>query len=160
MKWVLFVLLFTTGAYNDPHAQCGQKKYKCYAEMSRDQKLAYIDHKDKSHTWKLQSTTTTEYVDEKSCDAAGARIYAAVAPVSTLTFRGYCLCSSLKAGDNECPADATSAAAAIKEEKALPEKRGLYENRLLQEKAAKDLAASEPKQPVSMHQIAIPFFPK
>jgi hypothetical protein len=76
MKWVLFVMLFTTAAYDQP-------------------KKGIDPDKDTKHLWILQSSTSMEFATEFGCKAAGSRIYTAVQPVATMTFRGYCLCESI-----------------------------------------------------------------
>jgi hypothetical protein len=81
MKWVLFVMLFTTPAYDQ---KPGAKK------------------DETKHLWTLQSSSTMEFDTHTGCMTAGARINTSIKPVGNLTFRGLCLCESTDP-NNTCP---------------------------------------------------------
>jgi len=83
MKWILFVMLFTTETYE----QTSQLP---------------IGVKEKNHLWTLQSTTTMEFSTHDGCFAAGLRIYSQILPVGNMTFKGVCLCESTDP-KNKCP---------------------------------------------------------
>jgi hypothetical protein len=92
MKWILFVMMFTTAPVPPPKTP---------------------PKKPVEKVWALQSTTTAEFETEEACVRAGARITDSIEIASTLNLRGWCFCESLDPKTAKCPdepADASKAA--------------------------------------------------
>jgi hypothetical protein len=81
MKWILFVMMFTT-----PPAPVPKTPPKIPVEK----------------VWALQSTSTLNFDTEDGCNKAGDRITKSIAIASTLNLRGWCFCESLP-GQPPCP---------------------------------------------------------
>jgi hypothetical protein len=86
MKWILFIMLFTTAP-----AEAPKKPPKVPVEK----------------VWALQSTSTLDFVTEDACMHAGARITESIAIASTLNLRGWCFCESIPGEGKECPPEET-----------------------------------------------------
>jgi hypothetical protein len=69
MKFILFLMLFTTQPANGPKIES-------------------------KRVWSLQSTSTLEFATSKACNQAGDAITKSLQSVGTLTVRGWCFCES------------------------------------------------------------------
>jgi hypothetical protein len=102
MKWILFVMMFTTAPAPVPKTP---------------------PKKPVEKVWALQSTSTAEFETEDACVRAGARITSSIEIAATLNLRGWCFCESLDPKTSKCPDEPATPAIASERFKAILEKK-------------------------------------
>ncbi|UQR61649.1 hypothetical protein LRP30_33235 [Bradyrhizobium sp. C-145] len=101
MKWILYMMLFTT-----PAANVTNKAEKECLSHSDVKQLATIvkcrPEYEGKHIWSLQSASQLEFSNFQGCVATQNKLIANSNVASTMTLRTWCFCDSDK---NECPTD-------------------------------------------------------
>jgi hypothetical protein len=98
MKWILFVMMFTTAPAPTPKTP---------------------PKKPVEKVWALQSTATAHFETEDACVRAGDRITKSIEIASTLNLRGWCFCESLDPKTSKCPDEPANASIASEQSKAI-----------------------------------------
>jgi hypothetical protein len=102
MKWILFVMMFTTAPAPAPKTP---------------------PKKPVEKLWALQSTSTAQFETEDACVRAGDRITKSIEIASTLNLRGWCFCESLNPNTAKCPDEPADASIASDQFKAILAKK-------------------------------------
>lgn len=104
MKWVLYVMLFSTSAANIS----GDDK-KCLANQDIKnirQILLCRPNYEAKRLWSLQSTSQTDFSLFESCVKMQDKLIVSSNVASTMALRSWCICES--EGANKCPTDLES----------------------------------------------------
>jgi hypothetical protein len=101
MKWILYIMLFTTPAANV--TSNADKACLAHSDVSRLESIFKCrpDYEGK-HIWSLQSTSQLEFSSLQSCVKTQNKLIANSNVASTMTLRTWCFCDSDK---GECPTD-------------------------------------------------------
>jgi hypothetical protein len=105
MKWILYLMLFTTPAVNIKT----KAEIACLAQDSVSQIASIFECRPKfegKHIWSLQSTSQLEFSTLESCVRTQYQLIANSNVASTMTLRSWCFCDSDKA---QCPTDKQAA---------------------------------------------------
>lgn len=101
MKWILYLMLFTTPAANVTKAE-----QTCFSYDDVSKLESIFDCRQKyegKHVWALQSSSQLEFSTLESCVKHQDQLMANSNVASTMTLRSWCFCDSDK---QECPTDA------------------------------------------------------
>jgi hypothetical protein len=112
MKWILYMMLFTTPAANVTN----KAEIACLAQDKVNQIASIFECRPKfegKRVWSLQSTSQLDFSTLESCVKHQDQLIANSNVASTMTLRTWCFCDSDKA---RCPTDelATKTAAAVR----------------------------------------------
>jgi hypothetical protein len=105
MKWILYLMLFTTPAANVTN----KAEQTCLSHDNVSQLASIFDCRPKyegKHIWALQSTSQLEFSNLQSCVKTQDHLIANSNVASTMTLRTWCFCDSDK---GECPTDELAA---------------------------------------------------
>jgi hypothetical protein len=105
MKWILYLMLFTTPAAN----VTSKTEQTCLSHDDVSQLASIFDCRPKyegKHIWGLQSTSQLEFSNLQSCVKTQDHLIANSNVASTMTLRTWCFCDSDK---GECPTDKRAA---------------------------------------------------
>lgn len=92
MKWILYLLLFVTSAWNYPEGS-----------------VIANDKKERGHIWTFQNTTTMSLSSLDACAVVGNNLINSITAVDTMTVRAWCFCDDAKQCPNEDQAVAQAA---------------------------------------------------
>ena len=105
MKWILFLMLFTTPAANVTN----KADQKCLTHSSVDDLGTILQCRpdyEGRHIWSLQSASQLEFSNLESCVKTQDQLIANSNVASTMTLRSWCFCDS---STQQCPTDQDAA---------------------------------------------------
>jgi hypothetical protein len=102
MKWILYIMLFSTPAANVTN-KADQACFKHDKTTEIKQILACRPTFESKRVWSLQTTSQIEFSLFDSCLRTQDELMASSNVASTMTLRTWCFCEDV---NNKCPADA------------------------------------------------------
>jgi hypothetical protein len=99
MKWILYLMLFSTPAANVTDA-----KEKACLELKTTTKIEKIlqcrEKFESKRIWSLQTTSQMEFAQFETCLLTQDQLFASSNVASTMTMRSWCFCEDV---GNKCP---------------------------------------------------------